>query len=184
MRPNEGVGTPENWLAVYCRFDGDNAWALVGAFKDGQEDAQWAAGGYDFSQSPQPDDTANGTTYRFPFSFWNDVSSAVPTGAMTWTTGIIQSEDASYMYCSAFWKTDCKIVDNITANNSWCFKRFREYSHGVFTGQLFNVSDATRDDTVGSITGCWGGNGALSVRQLPSSTQVSKEVVRQPDGAG
>ena len=67
-----------------------------GTFKDKATNSKWASGGFDYSSAPAPDDSTNGVTSRFPFSFWNDVSQGLPDGAIKHTSTVYQTEDAQY----------------------------------------------------------------------------------------
>ena len=99
VKPRDSSSHPlgnEGGVKVYCRFEGQYAWMLVGTYREGETDSRlWANGTWGVSTeegSPLPDDSAAGTTSRFPFSFWNDVSRGLPGGAITMTSTSLRSE--------------------------------------------------------------------------------------------
>jgi len=143
VRSNEDVTVPADGVSIYCRFEGNNAWGLVGTFKDGSGNSQWANGGYTFDTSPQLDDTTAGTTYRFPFSFWNDMAQGLPSGAITHSSTVWETANPSNSYCHGFWKTSCQIENDNKALTPECAEPWKTYSNGVFSDMQYDRSEST-----------------------------------------
>jgi len=152
VRANENVEIPAAGVQVYCSFEENEAWMLVGTFKDGTADSKWAHGPYDYNNAPAPDDTSSGETLRFPFKFWNDVSQGLPKGAIRITSDVYSTNDAQYTYCPGFWKTSCTILDDKTAHDGSCFESWNTYKNGAFAGQEFSHQGGLSDGH-GSIQG-------------------------------
>jgi len=168
---NEDFPVPAAGVSVYCRFEGGHAWALVATFADHyyptynafnyNTGPQWGkahTGIWNYDSSPAPDDTGDGTRYRFPLSFWNDLSQALPNGAMTYTsTSVPARTGGASDICPGFWKTSCTMYDAETANTPECAEPWLSYSGGTFTTQAYERTQGTGyTNTHGAIVGWFG----------------------------